>query len=45
MNQKTRLVKRRNSASSRGFLWFFTESWGSKQRLRRSNKKLHAEGA
>ena len=39
MNQKTRLVKRHNSASSRGFLWFFTESWGSKQRLRRSNKK------
>ena len=27
------------------FYWFFTESWGSKQGLRRSTKKLHAEGA
>ena len=27
------------------FFWFFTESWGSKQGLRRSTKKLHAEGA
>ena len=24
--------------------WFFTESWGSKQGLRRSPKKLHAQG-
>ena len=27
------------------FFWFFTESWGSKQELRQSTKKLHAEGA